>query len=160
MAAGNGAPSTSPRGNTRITPSTQRAGSGSHTPIIELHGNITRTKCFEENIPIGSWDDIENNPPHCPRCGGLLRPDVVWFGEALPADALQAAWQATQTSQLFLSIGTSTVIEPAASLPFTALDTGATVVEINPADTPLTPSAHFVINGPAGEILPALLAVI
>ncbi len=132
----------------------QRAGS---RDVIELHGNISRTKCFEESVLIPSWTETGETPPPCPNCGGPLRPDVVWFGEALPQAALDQALEASQSCDLFFSIGTSTLVHPAASLPFQALQHGATVVEINPDPTPLTARAHHVLRGPAGELLPALL---
>lgn len=122
--------------------------------VIELHGNIQRTKCFDENIVVETWEQTGAIPPRCPRCAGLLRPDVVWFGEMLPESDLRAALEATQNCNVFLCVGTSTVVEPAASLPFMALRHGATVIEINPQDTPLT--AHTGYK--AGEILPALVA--
>jgi NAD-dependent deacetylase len=135
----------------------QRAGSRN---VIELHGNITRTKCFEEDILVESWTETGETPPRCPRCGGRLRPDVVWFGEALPPDAIARAFAASQSCDLFFSIGTSTLVHPAASLPFEALQHGATVVEINPDPTPLTARAHHTMRGPAGEVLPALLRAV
>ncbi|MFN8455606.1 MAG: NAD-dependent deacylase [Anaerolineae bacterium] len=113
----------------------QRAGSHN---VIELHGNINRTKCFEEGVIIDAWPPTAETPPPCPRCGSHLRPDVVWFGENLPPQALEAAIKAAHTCDVFLSIGTSGVVHPAASLPFYALQTGATLVEINPDETPLT----------------------
>jgi NAD-dependent deacetylase len=132
----------------------QRAGSRN---VIELHGNITRTKCFEEDRVVDTWEESDVTPPRCPRCGGRLRPDVVWFGEMLPRDAMDRAVEASNACDLFLSIGTSTLVHPAASLPFKALANGATVVEINPEPTPLTPRAHHVLAGPAARILPELL---
>ena len=132
----------------------QRAGS---EKIIELHGNINRTKCFFEGIAVKEDDIGKDIPPRCPLCGGPLRPDVVWFGENLPAHALKTAWEIAQNCDLFFSIGTSTVIEPAASLPYIALNQGAIVIEINPTKTPLTPRATYVLRGPAGEILPHLI---
>lgn len=138
----------------------QRAGSGIHSPIVELHGNIARVKCFNENIPFQNWAKNGEIPPRCPHCGGLLRPDVVWFGESLAAETLQAAWEAAASCQVFLSVGTSTIVEPAASLPFIAIDSGATVIEINPGDTPLTNSAQYRFKGPSGKILPALAAAV
>ena len=129
---------------------------GSHQ-VLELHGNLFRAKCFDEDRPVESWPDSTEIPPRCPRCGGLLRPDVVWFGEMLPAGALRAAEQAAATAEVFFSIGTSALVYPAADLPFTALRAGATVVEINLQPTPLSPYVSFSLNGPAGEILPALV---
>lgn len=132
----------------------QRAGS---REVIELHGNITRTKCFDEDAVVTRWADTGDVPPKCPRCGGMLRPDVVWFEESLPRQAILDAITVSQTCDLFLSVGTSTAVYPAASLPFEALRSGATVVEINPQPTPLTAQAHFVFGGPAGVVLPELL---
>ena len=130
---------------------------GSHQ-ILELHGNLFRAKCFSEDRPVESWPDSEEIPPRCPRCGGLLRPDVVWFGEMLPAATLRAAEHAAATAELFFSIGTSALVYPAADLPFAALNAGAAVVEINPQPTPLSPHVTFSLNGAAGQILPALVA--
>ena len=132
---------------------------GSHQ-ILELHGNLFRAKCFSEDRPVESWPDGEEIPPRCPRCGGLLRPDVVWFGEMLPAAALRAAEHAAATAEIFFSIGTSALVYPAADLPLTALAAGATVVEINPQPTPLSPHVTFSLNGAAGQILPALVAAV
>lgn len=135
----------------------QRAGSQS---VIELHGNIMRTICSLEGRPVEQWPDQEEIPPRCPHCGGHLRPDVVWFGEGLPEDAIEAAWQAAQECELFFSIGTSTLVEPAASLPFLALESGAVLVEVNPNPTPLSTSVDYQLRGPSGEVLPALLAAL
>ncbi len=132
----------------------RRAGSRN---VIELHGNIMRTKCFREDGVVEAWADTGEVPPRCPRCGGLLRPDVVWFGEALPADALGTAIEAAQSCDVFFSIGTSGLVEPAASLPYEALRRGAVVVEVNPDETPLTSRATFVLCGPASEVLPSLV---
>ncbi len=125
--------------------------------IIELHGNIRRVKCAECGKTASAWDDSREKPPRCEHCGGLLRPDVVWFGESLPPDALQRAMEAAERAQVFFSIGTSAVVEPAASLPRMARRKGALLVEINPEATPITPLADYALRGKAGEILPALL---
>jgi NAD-dependent deacetylase len=128
--------------------------------VIELHGNINRTICSEEKCEVLQWEPVENPPPRCPQCGAYLRPDVVWFGEALPEGMLEAAWDATDNCQVFLSIGTSTWVEPAALLPFWAKENGAVVVEINTQPTPLTQQANFVLSGPSGIILPALVQAV
>lgn len=141
----------------------RRAGS---QQLLELHGDLFRTKCFQDDQSVETWTDHNEIPPRCPheipprcpRCGGLLRPDVVWFGEMLPTATLRAAEQAASTAEIFFSIGTSALVYPAADLPFTALTTGATVVEINPQPTPLSAHASYSLQGAAGEILPALLA--
>ncbi len=132
----------------------QRAGSQN---VIELHGNIWRTICFDDRQVVDAWPDSEEIPPRCPRCGGLLRPDVVWFGESLPAQALDAAWTAAKQGELFLTVGTSAIVQPAASLPWVALEHGIPTVEINPNSTPLTPAMTYVLPGPAGQVLPALV---
>lgn len=124
--------------------------------IIELHGNIHRTKCFKEDVRIGTWIDDGQIPPRCPRCGSYLRPDVVWFGERLPPFALEEAFHAAETCDVFLAIGTSGVVEPAASLPFVALRAGAMVVEINPDETPLSEIATFRLAAASGVGLPQL----
>jgi NAD-dependent deacetylase len=87
----------------------------------------------------------------------LLRPDVVWFGEALPRDQLEAAVEAARSCEVFFSIGTSGVVQPAASLAFAAHNRGAAVVEINAEPTPLTSKADFAFHGRSGEILPELV---
>jgi NAD-dependent deacetylase len=128
----------------------QRAGS---REVIELHGNIRRTKCSLEGIEVGEYDDTES-PPVCPSCGTALRPGVVWFGEMLPPVALESASEASRGSDVFLSIGTSSLVYPAAALPFAALENGATLVEVNPGETPLTSRVDYVLRGPAGDVLP------
>src|SRR5260221_3233711 len=132
----------------------QRAGS---QKVIELHGNITRTKCFEEGIIVSAWPETSEVPPKCPNCGGLLRPDVVWFEEPMPEAETTQAFRLSASCELFFSIGTSAVVYPAASLPLEALQGGATVVEINPDHTPLTERADFVLAGAAGVILSEVL---
>lgn len=132
----------------------QRAGS---QQVIELHGNILRTKCNEEGTLIEKQEQSGEKLPRCPQCGGLLRPDVVWFGENLPTLALEAAWQASQLCDIFLCVGTSTIVEPAASLPFMALQYGATLIEINLNTTPLSTIVKYVFRGPSGVILPHLV---
>lgn len=133
----------------------QRAGSRN---VIELHGNLTRTVCSEEGTHVSRWEVTDAVPPRCPTCGGLLRPDVVWFGESLPVAAMEQALRASLECDVFLSVGTSTVVYPAASLPFEARRRGALVVEVNPVPTPLTDRAHYVLAGPAGTMLTELCA--
>lgn len=135
----------------------QQAGSGERFPVIELHGNIQRFCCLDAHHPIEHWPETGERLPRCPQCGSPLRPDVVWFGEMLPPQAIEAAWQAARSCDLFFSIGTSGLVEPAASLPFVALRHGAVVVEINLDPTPLTSATTYAFAGPSGEILPALL---
>ncbi|MBM3851722.1 MAG: NAD-dependent deacylase [Verrucomicrobia bacterium] len=131
-----------------------RAGSRN---VIELHGNLHRTKCFDEDVAVSEWTDTGDVPPRCPRCGGLLRPDVVWFEENLPVEALARAMECSAACDVFLSVGTATVVYPAAELPLRARAGGARLVEINPSPTPISAQAHHVLRGPAGEVLPELL---
>jgi NAD-dependent deacetylase len=131
-----------------------RAGSRN---VIELHGNLMVDRCFAEGCVLTPADEIPGTPPQCARCGAPVRPGVVWFGEALPPKALDDALAATKRCDVFLSIGTSNVVEPAASLPFTALHAGAAVIEVNPERTPLSARATIVLAGAAGEVLPRLV---
>lgn len=135
----------------------KRAGSRN---IIELHGNLGRVKCFEEGHIFDVWETTDDPPPHCPTCGSLLRPDVVWFGEFLPREALHLALIASREADVFLTVGTSALVEPAASLPLEASTHGATLVEINPDVTPLSDRATFRLTGPSGVLLPALVAAV
>jgi NAD-dependent deacetylase len=132
----------------------QRAGS----PVVyELHGNIMRTRCSRDGAMVAQW--VEGpSPPECPDCGAPLRPDVVWFGETLPAAALSAAWDAARSCDVFLSVGTSNLVEPAASLPWLAAAAGASVVVVNttPEGQRSGPTIRYVV-GPAGHVLPALI---
>jgi NAD-dependent deacetylase len=132
----------------------ERAGS---RKVVELHGNILRSKCSLDGEIASPRERDDSVPPRCQRCGAPLRPDVVWFGEALSPEALEAASYAARECDLFLSVGTSSVVYPAAALPYEAIENGATLVEINPNETPLTRHADHYLRGPAGEVLPRLL---
>jgi NAD-dependent deacetylase len=125
--------------------------------LLELHGNIQRVRCADCYTFTETWEDDTEAVPLCTVCGGLLRPDVVWFGETLPRDQLEAAVEASRSCEMFFSIGTSGVVQPAASLGFAAHNRGAVVIEINAEPTPLTPKANFVLQGRSGEILPSLV---
>jgi len=125
--------------------------------VIELHGNLQRVKCSSCGQQAEAWDDAAGDVPRCEACGGLLRPDVVWFGESLPRAELEAAVGAARACHVFFSIGTSGVVQPAASLAFAARNKGAVVVEINAEPTPLTTKVDFALHGKSGEILPALM---
>jgi NAD-dependent deacetylase len=133
----------------------RRAGSRN---VVELHGNIGRVKCSREHTIVEHWIETGDEVPRCAACGALLRPDVVWFEEALPADALRAAEDAARKCQLLLVVGTSAEVYPAAALPACARSAAATIVEINPNPTPLSDTADYVLRAPAGIALPALLA--
>lgn len=127
--------------------------------VLCLHGEIFRVRCTRDGT---SQEDrrvpLPEIPPRC-ECGALLRPDVVWFGEALSEETMAAATAAARNARLFLVIGTSSLVYPAASLPEIARRHGAYLVEINIEPTPLSSLADEVIQGPAAVVLPRLLEV-
>ena len=129
---------------------------GSHD-VVKLHGDLWLLRCTQcgwegrdERVPLTPL------PPLC-HCGGMLRPAIVWFGEMLPVDEWERAMDAAQSAEVFLSIGTSAVVYPAAGLVQVAHRAGAKVVIVNPDPTPADELAAWVLRGPAGEILPRLL---
>lgn len=131
-----------------------RAGS---RKIVKLHGDIWLVRCVtcgrverNDQVPLASL------PPHC-RCGALQRPEVVWFGEALPSIAWERAMEASCRAQVFLVIGTSARVYPAAGLAQVACQAGARVAVVNPEPTELEGLADWALRGPSGEILPRLL---
>ena len=132
----------------------RRAGS---SVVHELHGNIERNYCMKCGTAYANEAVLAaSGVPLCNACGGTIRPDVVWFGEMLPEEEWERAVRAAQSADLFFSIGTSSVVYPAASLPLTAKMQGAYLVEINTERTPLTGRADEFLQGPAGDILPAI----
>lgn len=161
----------------------RRAGS---REVVELHGSLLRSRCSNENVTgqfpherhpdhgqhvvVHEWteagDDEEpgvsvEGPPPCARCGAPLRPDVVWFGEQLPPDAIERAWSAARECDVFLSVGTSNLVQPAASLPWIAADAGATVVVVN---TTVEGQRHGArihhLAGRAGDVLPEIVEAV
>ena len=125
--------------------------------ILELHGNIMKNKCLDCGKITDSIGPIEKGElPRC-ECGGLLRPDVVWFGEMLPQDVLKKAFNVSEQSDLFFSIGTSAVVQPAASLPLIAEENGSFVIEINTEPTVISDTVSLFLQGKSGEILPELI---
>lgn len=135
-----------------------RAGSKS---VLEVHGNILRSFCVEcrefasEDYLMGL---AETGKAVCPACEkGLLRPDVVWFGEMLPQEIFAQAEDAARSCELFFTIGTSGVVYPAAGLPLLARESGAYVVEINPQPTEISRYMSEVLTGPSAVILPELV---
>ena len=128
--------------------------------VFELHGNIQRVRCSECGKFSKDWGDDLENVPQCKLCGGLLRPDVVWFGESLPLNQLEGAVKAARSCDVFFSIGTSGVVQPAASLAHAAKVQGAVVVEVNAEPTSLTEKADYFFQGKSGEILPKLVEAV
>lgn len=137
-----------------------RAGS---QRVVELHGNITRTYCIDCGTPAVD-EDLEaiasGEPACCGDCGGYLRPDVVWFGEMLPDGAMETAYAAARRSEVFLSIGTSAVVYPAAGIPRVAKEQGAYVAEINIETSAIADAIDEVVLGKAGEVLPDLVKAV
>lgn len=130
----------------------QRAGSRG---VIEFHGNIFTDRCFADGS-VQVADDT-TAVPVCPKCGSNLRPGVVWFGEAIPEEALDASCAAAADCDMFLSVGTSSLVYPAAGLADLARQNGAAVVEINPLPTMQAERFDFVLAGNSGVVLPELL---
>lgn len=134
-----------------------RAGS---RDILELHGNITRSYCIRcGKYASAEWLEKAKKAPLCEFCGGLVRPDVVWFGEYLPMAAFEEAMDAARRCDLFLCVGTSGVVYPAASIPLTAREHGGFVLEINAEYTDLSPRMSETIIGKSGEILPSIMQI-
>jgi len=134
----------------------QQAGSDN---VAELHGNIRRAYCIdcEAPAPEGALTPDGDDIARCPTCGGLLRPDVVWFGEMLPRKEVQRAEQATQRADVCLSVGTSALVYPAAAIPQQARANGAYVAEINIEPSAIADQIDETVIGKAGDVLPALL---
>ena len=128
--------------------------------VVELHGNIWTTRCTACGHEFDHSGAKLSRRPACDDCGGLLRPGVVWFGEMLPPDALAAAQHVVDRCQAMLVVGTSSAVEPAASMAGWARTRGAMVVEINLERTPLSEEADECLFGKAGEILPRLVAAL
>lgn len=128
---------------------------------LELHGSIFRVKCTSCTYKIPHRDpvstDTPENLPHCPVCSRLLRPDVVWYGESLDPGILSEAFRVAQESEVCLVVGTSALVQPAASVPLATYDAGGAIIEVNPTETPLTSMARVSLRGASGEILPELL---
>lgn len=127
------------------------------TDVIELHGNIRDNFCSLCRKPAPNLESLLGTPPRCEHCGGHIRPAVVWFGEALPAEAWKRAAEILEAADLFFCIGTSSLVEPAASLPGIARSAGGAVIQINPEATAHDEIARYVLRGKAGEIMPELL---
>jgi len=139
----------------------ERAGSGAADAgtLLELHGSLRRTYCADcgADAGAGALDALAAGAvARCAACDGPLRPDVVWFGEELPAEAFRAATRAAQTAEVYLSVGTSAAVYPAAGLPLLARDCGAYVAEVNPRRSDIADELDEHVAAPAGVALPAL----
>ncbi len=137
----------------------ERAGS---RDVVHLHGNIARFRCnrcrAEHALTLA--DRAAEEPPFCERCGNLVRPDVVWFGETLPQQPIERAEHAAIACDVMLVVGTSGVVYPAALLPRRAKESGAFVIDVNPVAGPITAFADRFLEGPSGEVLPLLIKAI
>jgi NAD-dependent deacetylase len=121
--------------------------------VVELHGNLGRNYCMDCRRPVAQGELATG---HCPVCGGLIRPDVVWFGEMLPAGAIEAAHVASVEADVFLSIGTSALVHPAAGFPLEAARHGAYCAEFNVSRSAIADYMDEVVLGPCGQTLPQL----
>jgi NAD-dependent deacetylase len=130
----------------------RRAGSSS---IYELHGNIERNYCIKCRTFYNEDIDIKDKVPKC-SCGGLIRPDVVWFGEMLPEDVFEGAETVSARSDIFFVVGTTGIVYPAASMIYIAKRAGAYIVEVNIEETEVSQAADESYYGEAGRILPAI----
>ena len=130
----------------------QRAGS---RDVIEFHGNIFTNRCFADGRIVEAAGD--EGVPSCPDCGAHVRPGVVWFGETIPEDALRASFAAAGDCDVFLSVGTSALVYPAAGLADIAIAAGATTIEVNPSPTGQFDSYTASLRGNAGVVLPKLV---
>lgn len=125
--------------------------------ILEVHGNIMRSKCIKCNYHTEEHFEKSSGIPTCIQCGNYLRPDVVWFGEHLPENVLDSAFEAAENCDVFFSIGTSALVYPAAMLPIHARDEDAYTVEINPERSALAYLFDEEINKKSGEVLPLIV---
>ena len=131
----------------------QKSGS---SKVLELHGSIVKIKCTVCDYNEEILTEISNFPPIC-KCGNILRPDVVWFGESLPQDVWQNAINFASKCDLMIIVGTSLVVSPANTLPIYAKQNNATLIEINPENTEMSGEMNLVIRNTSAESLPKLV---
>ncbi len=130
----------------------RRAGS---TQILEVHGNLWTLKCTKCTYQ-SRLSQPTQGIPLCPECQSNLRPDVVWFGESLPSSIMDQVFKELQTADIIVVVGTSALVQPAASFPLIVKQNGGQILEVNVETTPLTTSADIHLTGKAGEVLPQL----
>ena len=136
------------------------AEAGASAPI-ELHGSLFRVRCTRCDWRAEHRDPVDHTSletlPRCPACGALARPDVVWFGEMLPVDAIERATAAAEAADVCVVVGTSSLVHPAAGLPHLTAEAGGAIIEVNPETTPLTSAATISIRDTAARAVPAIL---
>jgi NAD-dependent deacetylase len=125
--------------------------------VLELHGSVARVRCTGCGVIVDRGDEALAEMPRCETCSALLRPDIVWFNEALPEDVWEEAMAATYACRCFLVVGTSAVVYPAAGLIDVARAGGASVIEVNLTPTVATGRVDLGLYGPSGEVLPRLV---
>jgi NAD-dependent deacetylase len=138
----------------------QRAGSST---VIELHGTMHSYRCVRgrhRGFKRSDFADQTEKPPRCPECGDPLRPEVVWFGEGLPPQALDDAQRLSAACDVMLVVGTSGIVFPAAAMPLIAREAGAMVIDVNPERDALARRCDLFLAGPGGEVLPRLVAAV
>ena len=135
----------------------ERAGS---KKLVKLHGDILTVICTSCDYRNKISEPPRDIPPKCPRCGGLLRPGVVWFGESIPPDALERAFAEAEKADAILVIGTSGVVMPAGAIPNVVKGHGGYVIEINVNESAITNIADCFCKGKAGEILPKIVELV
>jgi len=135
----------------------QAAGS---SRVLEIHGSALRVRCHRHCGFLDLWPVGQDGPRRCPSCGAPARPDVVWFGESLDPELISLAAETASRADVFFTVGTSSVIQPAASLSMLAKDAGALVIEVNPHATVFTEYADYSIRKGASEFFPALTSAL
>ena len=134
----------------------QRSGS---TNVLELHGSIIRIKCTVCNFTDDITENFESLPPKC-ECGNMLRPDVVWFGEALPRDIWKNAIKQASICDIMIIVGTSLAVSPANTLPLYAKQNSATLIEVNPEKTVMSNEMDLSIQATSANALPTMLSIL
>ncbi len=128
------------------------------TRVIEIHGNRNKLRCIECNARFPNEGfDSSILPPKCPRCGGIIKDDVVMFGEPIPPDVQKASFEEARRSDCIIVAGTSAIVHPAAGLPVTVKRKGGLIIEVNPYESELSEISDISIRAPSGEAMPALV---
>ena len=126
--------------------------------VAEIHGNFSKLRCIQCCSRYGGEEiSLETLPPHCPRCGGIIKGDTVMFGEPIPLDVLKTCQDETSKSDCMLLVGTSAFVYPAAGFPQEVKRRGGALIEVDPYETGLTRFCDVSLRGKAGEMLPRLV---